>query len=1112
MLSVFKIVLRLAHKISFDDLPSQFQKWAKKTIANQEGYIRWENKDSSTQGKLCSISALELVRVLLSDHLDLARNTIFGVEFTGLDSDVAIKLNLSRINLKSSLILKNCRLPNVTINLTKATLGDLDFHGSEIKLLEATNLTSRGNLSFGGGAKKCFRSSGGINLENSFVGGVIDLRGANLGGDIITESSGHPEPSISLKAQRLICKSSLLIGDGFEASNQVNLNDSRIEGSINARGGFFTAGSRIGNLVPRTALSIKRSKIGGSLLLGDKKISKEMKALPEYVENQQDFSFASFGSVNLVNTEVGGILDLRRSWIKSVDSSLNWSKDFGTPEPAEERLDMGASLYARGFKLGKTLVISNSQFDGTIWFDGAEIGGLFSISNTRVSGVKRGNRGVEMNVKYFSESLVLTGVKIFKNIEIYKSNFIGSSVFSNATVNGDFLINQCYFEDLVDWNNSGEKSSGVSFCANTAAISGVFEMRGVTAKGCFDISSAKIGGDLNIGAASNNGNPCGFEAIVASNEHTFLKNVPVGLSATLTRLIERWTTRHASNLAIHARRIHVDGSLEIGGDKGAFNVDGSTNFDQCKVTGSVVLGGVFKSILAIQERSSTASATVSFRDAKIGESVHCEGLVVKKIVDLRSRANEDHKLDQFYPDRPLQGRCTALNFSHSVVGGSFLSDQTKAADQRDIRIFGAMNLRGVTIGNHADFRGVSLHPCEFLNGNVKISARLNENHWAVDASNMHVKHRFIWRLQTTPKGYVRLSDALVETLDDSRTSWPANSSDCNLERLQYTRFQDRLSRQFTGAEASDSPDRHFRLNMLRSYLTSESEATKKFYDYSSFNSSALRWLKMIKQIYHHHPFGTPMTICVCVVVLFSSLSGWVIAPISILIAVFVFQTVFFTSGGQVCDELEAQKSLFRESFDPSAYLVLSKAYREVGANADADEALVIRSRERYLWGEMNFGKRLLEWGLMWFGFGFKPWMAIIYLTFGVVFGAVFFSYAAVWPSKTSLFLKKGDTRYEQAVNEGIGMNLPDCFKRLTGPGDRDTVLTTMEAQIIPIGYPKFHSVVFSLDVFVPLVDFHQENYWIPVTSRGRTMLWLLKALGWLLSTFTVAALMRQIRS
>jgi hypothetical protein len=76
--------------------------------------------------------------------------------------------------------------------------------------------------------------------------------------------------------------------------------------------------------------------------------------------------------------------------------------------------------------------------------------------------------------------------------------------------------------------------------------------------------------------------------------------------------------------------------------------------------------------------------------------------------------------------------------------------------------------------------------------------------------------------------------------------------------------------------------------------------------------------------------------------------------------------------------------------------------------------------------------------------------------------------------------------------------------------------------VLPAAYPSFNSLVYSLDVLLPIVDLHQESYWLPSTRRvGQTggpnpfippmgayfvkvWFWIQIGLGWLLTSFLVA--------
>lgn len=78
-------------------------------------------------------------------------------------------------------------------------------------------------------------------------------------------------------------------------------------------------------------------------------------------------------------------------------------------------------------------------------------------------------------------------------------------------------------------------------------------------------------------------------------------------------------------------------------------------------------------------------------------------------------------------------------------------------------------------------------------------------------------------------------------------------------------------------------------------------------------------------------------------------------------------------------------------------------------------------------------------------------------------------------------------------------------------------------------YPKFNSLVYSLDVFIPLVDLHQENYWLPnaklgdrlfqsepfsTLTSGRLLciyMWFHILVGWILTTLLFVGLSGLVR-
>jgi len=68
-------------------------------------------------------------------------------------------------------------------------------------------------------------------------------------------------------------------------------------------------------------------------------------------------------------------------------------------------------------------------------------------------------------------------------------------------------------------------------------------------------------------------------------------------------------------------------------------------------------------------------------------------------------------------------------------------------------------------------------------------------------------------------------------------------------------------------------------------------------------------------------------------------------------------------------------------------------------------------------------------------------------------------------------------------------------------------------------YPAFNPWIYSADVFLPLVSFHQEDHWTPASGPFLSWNWLVKNLflplhiimGWVLATLFVASFTRLMR-
>jgi hypothetical protein len=179
-----------------------------------------------------------------------------------------------------------------------------------------------------------------------------------------------------------------------------------------------------------------------------------------------------------------------------------------------------------------------------------------------------------------------------------------------------------------------------------------------------------------------------------------------------------------------------------------------------------------------------------------------------------------------------------------------------------------------------------------------------------------------------------------------------------------------------------------------------------------------------------------------------------------------------------------------DQFRPQPYEQLIKVLRDMGHDRDAQAIAVAKQAALRKSGELGALRYL--WNLL-LGvtvrYGYHPtliiaWMAPIVLLGGWIFSQAYHSCLMV-PTKERIYLDK-----TYSCSDG--------------------------AWILPAEYPRFHPIVYSLDVFFPVVDLRQKAYWEPsdTTQTGllyRSYFWLHTVIGWLLSALAVAGLTRLVK-
>jgi hypothetical protein len=149
--------------------------------------------------------------------------------------------------------------------------------------------------------------------------------------------------------------------------------------------------------------------------------------------------------------------------------------------------------------------------------------------------------------------------------------------------------------------------------------------------------------------------------------------------------------------------------------------------------------------------------------------------------------------------------------------------------------------------------------------------------------------------------------------------------------------------------------------------------------------------------------------------------------------------------------------------------------------------LIAKQEDFRKYGRLNYLAKLWNWVLgITISHGYEPWRAILPIGFMILLGWSLFTQAdrlgVMQPSRERVYL------HTEFVSTG---KVPDL-------------------------YPRFSAFIYSVDTFFPFVDLHQEDYWLPSISKPvghmfQIYLWIHIGMGWLLSTFAVAALTGLIR-
>jgi len=170
------------------------------------------------------------------------------------------------------------------------------------------------------------------------------------------------------------------------------------------------------------------------------------------------------------------------------------------------------------------------------------------------------------------------------------------------------------------------------------------------------------------------------------------------------------------------------------------------------------------------------------------------------------------------------------------------------------------------------------------------------------------------------------------------------------------------------------------------------------------------------------------------------------------------------------------------------------------ANKDKNKKQTLRA---YALRTSNVLRRLWFWFLYHTArYGYEPWRAFYFL-------------AGFWLAGTLIFGWADGTGYMRPAKERIVADARYSLQQracLDAKWQYVTALKgeqAMKPMCIPEDYTAFHTITYSIDTLIPIVDLHQETYWEPgnVGWKGgffRLYMWFHIIAGWVFTTVAVA--------
>ena len=194
-------------------------------------------------------------------------------------------------------------------------------------------------------------------------------------------------------------------------------------------------------------------------------------------------------------------------------------------------------------------------------------------------------------------------------------------------------------------------------------------------------------------------------------------------------------------------------------------------------------------------------------------------------------------------------------------------------------------------------------------------------------------------------------------------------------------------------------------------------------------------------------------------------------------------------------------------FSPQPFEHAAKVLFAMGHNNDARKILLAKERRLTKSKKIPIWHKPFRMLWDWFaGYGYQPVKTLFYMLVFVFAGAVIFDYA--------------DDEHYIVPHQPIVLNLTQDSRVLKDRKCADIKRPTEVVECLLPEHPQFQPFVYSMDIFIPLFNLHQEPYWYPKPSADACILWRIGLpvwywieifMGWILTSLLVLTITGLLR-